>query len=435
MTSVLNKKEASAQKILNVSLLSLVTLLGVQAYLILVAENVFSMPLFIIWDDGSIYYANLTLSLIVASLSLLALISHTVFYVNLYKLIEGRINRKIFIASAIIGIVFIATLPMYFIRIHESWPMLILFVVSFLAIIVHRILLVKSLGKIFHAQRKLVMLSALFKSTCLAVLLPILAFINWEYLRDKLWWLFSSAWNIFFLREAAFAREYSEGLPGGISLFSWPITLANLLTWIDLALFSAIMIISFWNLPQRLAIKEALTSEQRGNQFSISHHLQNFKNEFGAVILRAFNIHVSVFVLCLVLSFVPIGIPTAIFILVSFSMYVFLGYKYLAPVADERKFPLFFLAGFLAMTAWQLHIFSLVFYDNFQIFVTAYAYFNYPAFAFAQIALLIAGVMLEFFGLSKYFTLLTMFVSALIPSVLMYLGVRAKKRQLRRPDY
>ncbi|MCL2606033.1 MAG: hypothetical protein FWD93_01965, partial [Coriobacteriia bacterium] len=160
--------------------------------------------------------------------------------------------------------------------------------------------------------------------------------------------------------------------------------------------------------------------------------LQSLKGKFTTNTSRSFAIHGIVIALCLISIFIPVTIPVAAFIVASFVMYIYLGYRYLIWTSGKNTSALFVLAGFLAGIALLLHVFSMLSSSNHEIVFLVYNYFNYPAFAFMRIAVILLGFSLASFLILDYFAILAAFTSAFIPSLLMYFGLRLKARKVRK---
>ena len=250
VNAVETSKSSGTAAVLNISLAVAISASVIQTLMILYWKSSYH---WFGWLPGFTFYhpeGNAFSLLFIGFFGLVFLASYAIFLILLYEALKQRIKTGPFLCAVLVGLIMMGYVPA--LHLIESPTFLHVFVVivsvGFGALIAHRVLFMLSMKKVLPTvAQKAFRVSIAYPIVCLIVLLVFASILQMPY---SIWafdpapWYFAIAYNIYYL----FPAIDSAG-----SLSFQMRTLPNLLLLVDLIMFNAILLFTFWNAPKRLA--------------------------------------------------------------------------------------------------------------------------------------------------------------------------------------
>ena len=233
----LGEMTLSDEKLMNTALLVAFGALCLQTWLMVADRHMWHWHK---WDDWTLSIADPLVFGIGILFGIIFYVSYAFFSIKLYKLYKQEIRKTIFFISVVIG----SLLPVVPLMHDVTIPMdlsrfVMIIAVGFGVLIIHRTLLVFSLSKIISKTAKMLTLFSAVMLTAVMTFLIVLQVVN-----------FSTPPIAGYSSFVDFGRTiYYLNQSGSIDL-----VLTNVVLLVDLIAFSAIMLLAFWNISQRIPI-------------------------------------------------------------------------------------------------------------------------------------------------------------------------------------
>ncbi|MCL2437628.1 MAG: hypothetical protein FWE48_05925 [Coriobacteriia bacterium] len=439
-----------------ISALVLVGSLLLQSFLAILSEMTFMSMLpmhYTLNGSPAVSYPPQMLMMIV--LGIVSVIAFLCLCVNLYDLLRQDKRRFVLIGAGCFGLISIA-IPLkvfpFMDPVNGTNVTLALMAVSFIATVLFRLLLAVALPRpAALVKRLLVGASALFFA---AAILPLIYYVE----RSQTWFgdvvLYERV-----LMELSLPLEWLLSLPvevhPALSLPSW----TNTYLLFDTLLFGAILIFACWNLPRFLPISSNVKSicnqsniatgnGVQGNKYEIfsegnpwrqfkktlsfdvkklRYRQQSYKGKFATNVLRSLALCGAAVLLWPALILVPL-LP-----LVVLGAYVYLSYKYMIPLPKGNLLSVSAPAVIFTVAAFMMTVTDTFFFIHNPLSLVLYSALNYSAYWVVQ--LISVPIIVLLFGTGDFIVswfYWAAFISALIPTLLIYWGLRLKIRKQKK---
>ena len=411
------------------------------------------------FDIGPMYYTlngspavsyppQLVMIVILMAISVAAFLC---LLINLYGLIQGGGRRFLLIAAGCFGFVSIVVPLRHFPFVWGSSLEFVLLILSLCAVLLFRILFAVALPQAVSWIKRL-----LIGASTIIFAAPVLLIIHYERIVISpddmtLYERVFSALSLpldFILASVFDLRWLTE-----IQLFwSWP-SWTNVFLLADMLLFCTVLLPALWNLSKCLVVRvqarhqsadkedtDGIALPECANRYQneidsrkmfkqalnfnlkkLSYRQQSYKGKFVTNVLRSL-------VLCgaALLSW-PILVLLPPLSLVVLGAYVYLSYKYMIVLPKRNLLSVSVPAISLMIIALILTVIATFTFVSDLAMPLLYSVLNYSSYWIVQLISLLVVILL--FGDSDfifYWFYWAMFISAIVPTLLMYLGLRLK---------